>query len=198
MRFACASSGSVTRRLHQGLVSKATIAAGSRDARERYPTGPPIRAKARGGPLVWGTSAGWFDSSRSDHGGARFLCVPYKSKAQHSAYCNARMRASREAWISANGPCRRCGSTVELQVDHIDRNQKLSHKVWSWSQERRAAELAKCQVLCRECHESKSAREREPEHGTNSRYTSQKWRCKCSLCRAAHAAVNRALRHTGT
>lgn len=40
-RFACAPTGSVTRRLHQGLVSKATIAAGSRDARERYPTGPP-------------------------------------------------------------------------------------------------------------------------------------------------------------
>lgn len=43
-----------------------------------------------------------------------------------------------------------------LEVDHIDPDQKISHKVWSWAKPRRDAELAKCQVLCNKCHKNKT------------------------------------------
>lgn len=58
----------------------------------------------------------------------------------------------RSAWLTQNGPCRDCGSDQNLELDHIDPSQRVSHRVWSWSEERRLAELSKCQVLCRVCH----------------------------------------------
>ena len=36
----------------------------------------------------------------------------------------------------------------------------MTHSIWSWSSLRRNAELAKCQVLCRPCHDKKSAGEK--------------------------------------
>jgi hypothetical protein len=62
----------------------------------------------------------------------------------------------RADWLADNGPCIRCGSWDDLEVDHIDQGKKVAHKVWSWSQARRDAELAKCQVLCKGCHLDKS------------------------------------------
>jgi 5-methylcytosine-specific restriction endonuclease McrA len=98
------------------------------------------------------------------------------------------MKEKRTAWIEANGPCVRCGSKENLQVDHKDPTKKVDHKVWSWSKVRREAELAKCQVLCIECHKKKSAIEaaRPTPHGTDAGYTRNK--CRCADCRAAHSA----------
>lgn len=65
--------------------------------------------------------------------------------------------ANRRANFFADKACVRCGSAEQLELDHIDPEQKVSHRIWSWSQERRDAEIAKCQVLCAECHKAKSA-----------------------------------------
>lgn len=67
----------------------------------------------------------------------------------------------RQAWIDANGPCVKCGSKENLEVDHIKPEEKEYEisDVWSRRQEIRDAELAKCQVLCRNCHWDKSANE---------------------------------------
>lgn len=72
-------------------------------------------------------------------------------------YQSAWMKKRRETWLAANGPCRLCGSSERLEVDHIDHSTKVDHRVWSWSDERRKAELAKCQVLCHDCHKRKTA-----------------------------------------
>lgn len=56
----------------------------------------------------------------------------------------------------ANGPCRKCGGSDRLQLDHINPRTKISHDVWLWGKERREAELAKCQVLCTPCHAKKT------------------------------------------
>ena len=61
--------------------------------------------------------------------------------------------------MDANGPCAVCKSEKELEVDHVDPNQKVSHRIWSWTKERRGKELEKCQVLCHVCHEAKTAME---------------------------------------
>lgn len=68
-------------------------------------------------------------------------------------------KARRDAWIKANGPCQHCGSSERLEVDHIERESKTHHRIWSWSLARREVELAKCQVLCHICHKMKTAAE---------------------------------------
>jgi len=99
------------------------------------------------------------------------------------------MAERRFVWLNANGPCVKCGSDEDLEVDHIDPSLKIDHKVWSWSDVRRSAELAKCQVLCHKCHARKTAASRpQKQHGTHSMYTSG---CRCQPCRDGHAALKR-------
>src|SRR5579863_7150610 len=70
------------------------------------------------------------------------------------------MKARRLTWLQENGPCANCGSWTDLEVDHKDPEQKITHRVWSWKESRRLEELAKCQVLCYNCHKEKSNKER--------------------------------------
>lgn len=114
--------------------------------------------------------------------------MAYKDKEAQRAYQARWLVERRAAWLAENGPCSNCGSTDDLCVDHVDHTQKVSHNVWSWSQARRDAELAKCQVLCLVCHKVKNGQERNPPHGTHSRYANVNLRCRCSLCTDAHAA----------
>lgn len=98
----------------------------------------------------------------------------------------ARQRAYQAQWIEARrqkglehlgGACALCGSTENLEVDHIDPATKSpalrslhTGTFWSWSWPRVLAELAKCRALCHDCHEAKSA----GEHATGERNGSAK------------------------
>jgi hypothetical protein len=117
--------------------------------------------------------------------------MPYANLARQREYQQAWMRKRRSDWLEENGPCRQCGSSVDLEVDHVDRRTKVSHRIWSWSAARRAEELAKCQVLCSVCHLAKTTQENSAEvvHGTNSGYV--RYRCRCRECKDAHAERNR-------
>ena len=94
------------------------------------------------------------------------------------------------------GKCARCGSIQDLDIDHIDPATKafsISKKAAGVSEEKFQAELRKCQLLCRACHNDKSIRERGQlprgeRHGTLTKANT----CKCDLCRAAKAAHNKA------
>ena len=74
------------------------------------------------------------------------------------AYQREWIKKRRNAWISENGPCAKCGSIEQLEVDHIDYSQKKLHprELWTRQTQIRTAELAKCQVLCRKCHRQKT------------------------------------------
>jgi hypothetical protein len=81
------------------------------------------------------------------------------------------------------GQCVRCGSTEELQFDHIRREDKsfnISTKMTLSDPEVRA-ELDKCQLLCKDCHQRKTGAEMEGfTHGTL--YAWMKKGCRCEVC----------------
>lgn len=119
--------------------------------------------------------------------------MPYKDKTKHNAYMLQWISQRRCNWFAANGPCVECGSVENLELDHIDPNKKVSHRIWSWSKKRRDEEIAKCQVLCRSCHTHKTYRdyyELLPKHGT----TGYRHGCRCDVCRKANTLARREYR----
>lgn len=106
------------------------------------------------------------------------------TNAYMAEYMKRRYHMRRAVAIAVlGGVCVRCGSTERLELDHIDRTTKaldLGH-LWSIAADRYAAELAKCQVLCHDCHKAKSIGERSVDHGGGA---SGKKNCKCEPCRA--------------
>jgi 5-methylcytosine-specific restriction endonuclease McrA len=107
------------------------------------------------------------------------------------AYQNAWISRRRNEWITENGPCKRCGTWINLEVDHIDSRTKSipTSRLWSMSKtnQKRIEELEKCQVLCNNCHKKKTYRDlyvpRVYNHGTTEMYNKKK--CRCSLCKEA-------------
>lgn len=117
--------------------------------------------------------------------------MPYKDKKKQREYQNRWMQKRRRDWLQANGPCVQCGSWTNLHVDHRNPEEKVEHKIWSWSKQRRDEELAKCQVLCKVCHERKTSQENRElntkpvNHGTYYAYKERD--CRCELCKQAYS-----------
>jgi 5-methylcytosine-specific restriction endonuclease McrA len=88
-----------------------------------------------------------------------------------------RRKMLRKSWLWENGPCRRCGRRKDVEVDHIDPSQKVSHRIWGWPEERRLVELVKCQVLCKRCHKKKTKLERQTQ---TRRVCIECWSVDCS------------------
>lgn len=115
------------------------------------------------------------------------------------------------AWVEAKrqralaylgGECARCGSTERLEFDHIDRMTKAFTISANYNRRWEAlqAELDKCQLLCHECHVTKTRECGETgggwnkldavPHGTPSGFTY--WHCRCADCRKARSEYRRA------
>lgn len=111
-----------------------------------------------------------------------------KSVRDRRQYVRERSARLRAEWLHQYGPCRSCGSSQNLEVDHIDRSTKVTNSVWAWGRERREAELSKCQVLCIGCHKLKTRTENSVArpHGTRKKY--MKEGCRCQLCSEAASA----------
>lgn len=87
--------------------------------------------------------------------------------------------------------CVTCGSTLKLEVDHIDHKNKnftIFSSTWDRPWEETKEELNKCQLLCKNCHLRKTVKDRNyvfvkdtDIHGTLSSYRY----CKCDQCRKA-------------
>lgn len=100
-------------------------------------------------------------------------------------YLARRYQKRRSAAIERlGGACVQCGSTDDLQLDHIDRSTKSTNiaKLILAKDERLLAELAKCQVLCAGCHQKKTSAEMGVEHGGGVK---GKHNCPCLPCREA-------------
>lgn len=120
--------------------------------------------------------------------------MPYAIAERQRIYQRDWKAGRRAAWIAAHGPCKQCGSDDGLEIDHIDPATKTAPiaQIWSWSAARRDAELAKCQVLCRPCHDEKTNQDfghGSPQHGTTTRYRDG---CRCEPCRDANRTTRQA------
>lgn len=105
-----------------------------------------------------------------------------KDKKKLREYQRQWLAQRKQVWFDENGPCVSCGSWKDLELDHIDPSSKVTHRVWSWSQERRDEELSKCQVLCRSCHLAKTKQYRLDNAkpcGTRIKYERG---CRCDDC----------------
>jgi hypothetical protein len=86
------------------------------------------------------------------------------------------------------GRCVRCGTTDDLEFDHIDPATKrfvvCSNLARPWND--LVEEALRCQLLCRSCHRAKGAEDRPgPPHGI---YRYSDLGCRCEVCRATNAA----------
>jgi hypothetical protein len=114
--------------------------------------------------------------------------LAYKDKNKQREFQRNWLARRRSYAITVfGGKCLKCNSSKNLNFDHIDRNKKISHNIWSWSSKRVKAELEKCQLLCFECHKNKTRIEvyGERQHGTITMYKHGK--CRCSYCKKANA-----------
>lgn len=116
------------------------------------------------------------------------------------AYADRReyMRNYQREWIArrradylSDKVCVDCGSSSQLEVDHVDRTTKISHRIWSWNDVRRLAELAKCVTRCHDCHLTRTISQVSVPipHGTHSGYAYH--RCRCPRCTKAQREYNR-------
>lgn len=113
--------------------------------------------------------------------------MPMATKEAQRKYQRQWMARRRSEFFS-DKTCVVCGGSENLELDHINRSDKVDHKIWSWSKERQATEIAKCQVLCGKCHQVKTSLENSKPliHGTNAGYTRK---CRCTNCKDAHATA---------
>jgi len=92
-----------------------------------------------------------------------------------------------EAHERLGGKCVKCGSTENLEIDHVDRSTKTVTvtRFCSMSRAKFLAELEKCQLLCEEHHQEKTSGEMSVDHGGG---LSGKRNCPCDLCKARRSA----------
>ncbi len=118
--------------------------------------------------------------------------MPYKDSERQRQYQLDSLKQRRLAWLKEHGPCTACASWEGLQVDHVDPAQKVSHRIWSWSEARRKVELQKCQPLCLTCHKAKTRARLAATpitHGTVGGYDRG---CRCGPCRVIQSERCRA------
>lgn len=93
-----------------------------------------------------------------------------------------RHRRLQEAKEDLGGRCVVCGTSDDLQFDHIDPTTKLFiiSKSDGVSDKRFWEEVAKCQLLCVPHHQEKTSTEQIPEHGTWGMHKNHV--CRCVPC----------------
>ena len=82
-----------------------------------------------------------------------------KHKTKRAQYTRERRQNRRKILIEhLGGKCVGCGTTEDLQFDHLDRTQKsfTIAKCLDYSMDKLMSEVDKCQLLCHTCHEFKS------------------------------------------
>jgi hypothetical protein len=110
-----------------------------------------------------------------------------RDKEKYNAYMKQYMadrylRRRTEAIALLGGKCVVCGTTENLELDHIDPQKKsfnFAKALAGWAQKRIDEELKKAQLLCETHHLQKSRIDNGVEHGGG---LTGKRNCRCELC----------------
>ncbi len=108
------------------------------------------------------------------------------TKEQTRQYNRERHQERRAKYIEMlGGVCTRCGSTEQLEFDHVDPMEKryTVSAYFKGKEDRHEAEIMKCQLLCKQCHVDKSIEDsgKHPARGTHGTLSSYR-HCKCEEC----------------
>ena len=95
--------------------------------------------------------------------------MPYKNKSKQLEYQKLWMRKRRQEFF-ADKQCKNCKTSKNLQLHHLNPDEKKSHKIWSWSKEKRNNELRKCIILCKNCHKEQHKSQAKCGSSTKYRY----------------------------
>jgi hypothetical protein len=103
-------------------------------------------------------------------------------------------RKRAEAIALLGGRCVTCGTTDDLEIDHVDRATKtysislmLSRTPWPQVLQ----ELAKCQLLCHDDHKVKTLNEMIGPRAHGTWAAIRRAHCKCEVCRKFYNAYRR-------
>lgn len=110
---------------------------------------------------------------------------PGKYSKYQKIYQLKRYHARRqEAIENLGGKCVACGTTENLELDHIDPSTKSFpiSKLWSISKAKFLEELAKCQLLCNSCHIIKSKQDNKKPITHGKYWATYKHKCICEEC----------------
>jgi 5-methylcytosine-specific restriction endonuclease McrA len=112
-------------------------------------------------------------------------------KAYMKEYMRSRYNERREKAIcKLGGKCVKCGSTTNLQFDHINPEEKsfTIAKKSSINEQDFWKEVEKCQLLCESCHNLKTIEDMgmKPAKGFHGTLSSYRY-CRCDLCKKAKA-----------
>lgn len=107
----------------------------------------------------------------------------YNKEDQRNYMREYARKRRRRALEYLGGECVKCGTKNSLEIDHINRADKLYEiknlLFKSWPVQ--VGELDKCQILCKEHHRAKTSEEsRGFTHGTI--YGWMKIKCDCATC----------------
>ena len=111
--------------------------------------------------------------------------MPLPLKA-HSAWNLAKYHRVRQEWIEKlGGKCVDCGTTEDLQFDHVDASTKeiSISTVLTYAAPKVEAEMAKCELRCSSCHREKTAACGDDNSVPHGGGKAGKRRCKCDPCR---------------
>lgn len=110
--------------------------------------------------------------------------MPIKDPEKRKEYARLWVKKRRDEFFS-DKQCLKCESKEDLVLHHRDPSKKEHHCIWSWSKIRRDIEIAKCDVLCNNCHVElhSDLLKKEITHGNYNDYKTRG--CRCSKCKEA-------------
>lgn len=112
----------------------------------------------------------------------------------HAEYNLNRYHKRRAEFVDMlGGRCVVCGTTENLEFDHIDPATKAFPigRLLNVSKQAALDELEKCQLLCKSHHIVKGHREKDQGQVGHGEGVSGKRNCKCALCKAKKAEYMR-------